>query len=117
MKTLLLPALACLGGILLCGAAEDAKREVTAPPPELKAPDFYKKYLSANGYPIVASEKVSDYALKEAAYLVNLMLAKRPEVRETMIKGGSRMCILAWNEFTTDQPEFTHLGAVPAQGF
>jgi hypothetical protein len=117
MNRSLLPVLACLSGILLCSAAGDANHTVTAPPSELKVPDFYKKYISANGYPIVASEKVNDYALKEAAYLVNLMLAKRPEVKEAMIKSGSRMCILAWNEFTTDQPEFTHLGAVPMRGF
>ena len=47
------------------GAADDF--EVTAPPAELKLPEFYKKYISANGYPVVSSEKVSDYALKEAA--------------------------------------------------
>ena len=41
--------------------------KVVAPPEELKLPAFYKKYVSANGYPIVASEKVSDFALKEAA--------------------------------------------------
>ena len=91
--------------------------EVTAPPPELKAPEFYKKYISASGYPIVASEKVNDYALKEAAYLADLMLAKRPDVREAMIKSGSRLCIMAWNEFTTDHPEFTHLGDTPMPGF
>jgi hypothetical protein len=30
-----------------------------------------------------------------------------------MIKSGSRLCVLAWNEFTTDQPEFAHLGEGP----
>jgi hypothetical protein len=57
----------------------------------------------------VASANVNPYALKEAAYLIDLMLAKRPDVREAMIKSGSRMCIIAWNEFTTDQPEFARL--------
>ena len=79
---------------------------VDPPPPELKVPSFYKKYLDADGYPIVASEKVNDYALKEAAYLVNLMLAKRPDVRAAMVKSGSRLCIIAHNEFTTDMPEW-----------
>ncbi|MBP7950033.1 MAG: hypothetical protein KA004_10285 [Verrucomicrobiales bacterium] len=101
-------------------AAEPAPAEVlqvTAPPANLHLPGFYKKFISARGYPIVASETVCDEALKEAAHLVNLMLAKRPEVREAMVKSGSRMCILAWNEFTTDQPEFAHLGAVPMPEF
>lgn len=82
---------------------------VRTPPVELKVDPFHKKYVSADGYPIVASGTVNDYALKEAAYLVNLMLAKRPDVREAMIKSGSRLCILAHNEFTTDVPEFAWL--------
>ena len=79
------------------------------PPPELNAPAFYRKFLAADGYPILASEKVNDYALREAAYLVNLMLAKRPDVRAAMIKSGSRLCIMAHNEFTTELPGWEHL--------
>ena len=80
----------------------DARASRVKPPPaELKAPAFYKKYLDADGYPIVASEKVNDYALEEAAYLVNLMLAKRADVRAAMVKSGSRLCIIASSEFTT----------------
>ncbi len=90
-------------------SAKRAASAVTAPPPELNIPAFYKKYLSADGYPIVASEKVNDYALKEAAYLINLMLAKRPDVRAAMIANGSRMCIIGYNEFTTDLPGWEHM--------
>lgn len=72
-------------------------------------PAFYTQRVSAHGYPIVASQMVNPYALKEAAFLVDLMLAKRPDVREAMIKSGSRLCIIAWNEFTTEQPEFAWL--------
>jgi hypothetical protein len=82
---------------------------VTTPPAGLGLPSFYKKYVSANGYPIVSSEKVNDYALKEAAYLVNMMLAKRPDVREAMIESGSRMIVMAYNEYTTDIPEHSKL--------
>ncbi|MCB1204608.1 MAG: hypothetical protein KDN18_10140, partial [Verrucomicrobiae bacterium] len=80
-------------------------------------PAFYTQRIEAHGYPIVASAKVNPYALKEAAYLIDLMLAKRPDVREAMIQSGSRLCILAWNEFTTDQPEFTRLGESPHPAF
>lgn len=83
---------------------------VIAPPAGLGVPGFYRKFISAHGYPIVASEKVSDFALLEAAWLADLMLAKRPDVREAMIRSGSRLCILAHSEFTTDQPEFAWLG-------
>lgn len=95
--------------------AEPPKLVVIAPPVDAKVPAFYAKFISANGYPITASEQVSDYALKEAAYLVNQMLAHRPDVRQAMIASGSRMCIMAHNEFTTDLPEFAKLG--PVKGF
>ncbi len=72
-------------------------------------PAFYTQRITANGFPIVASQKVNPYALKEAAYLVDLLLAKRPDVRRAMITSGSRLCVMGWNEFTTDQPEFARL--------
>ena len=72
-------------------------------------PPFYTQRITSDGFPIVASAKVNPFALKEAAYLVDLLLAKRPDVREAMIQSGSRLCVIAWNEFTTDQPEFARL--------
>lgn len=86
-----------------------AVREITAPPAELKIPAFYKKYLDAKGYPIIASGTVNDYALREAAYLVDMMLVKRDDIRAAMAKSGSRLSIIAWNEFTTDLPDFADL--------
>ncbi len=83
--------------------------EVGPPPKELQLPDFYKKHCSANGYPVISSGKVDDYALKEAAYLINMMLANRPDVRDAMIKNGSRMIVMAYNEFTTDVPQHAKL--------
>ena len=41
-------------------------------------PSFYTQRITAKGFPIVASAKVDAYALKEAAYIVDLMLACRP---------------------------------------
>ncbi len=82
---------------------------VTAPPPELKIDPFYEKYVSANGLPVISSGKVNDYALKEAAFLVTEMLARRPDILEAMIESGSRLCIIGHNEFTTDLPGWTHL--------
>jgi len=78
---------------------------------------FYTQSVNANGFPIVASPKVNPYALKEAAFLVNQMLAKRPDVREAMIKSGARLCIMACNEFTTDLPEFARLADENAPGY
>lgn len=98
--------------LLVCGATIQNEPEVSQvgpPPAELKFAPFYKKFISANGYPIISSEKVSDYALKEAAYLVNMMLAERPDVREAMIESGSRLIVMAHDEFTTEVPEHSHL--------
>jgi hypothetical protein len=72
-------------------------------------PSFYTQHVSANGFPIVASARVNPYALKEAAFLVDMMLAKRPDVRAAMIKSGARMCIMAHDEYTTDLPEFARM--------
>ncbi len=82
---------------------------VESPPAEMQLDKFYKKYVDAAGYPIVSSDKVDDYALLEAAYLVNLMLGHRPDVREAMVRSGSRLIVIAHNEFTTDIPEHSHL--------
>jgi hypothetical protein len=83
--------------------------KVTSPPAALKLDPFYKKYISANGYPIVSSDKVSDYALYEAAYLVNMMLARREDVRRAMIDSGSRLIVMSHTEMTTDVPEHSRL--------
>ncbi len=89
--------------------ADDAPQyEVTPPPAELKAPEFYTKYVDADGFPILGSDNVNDYALKEAAYWVTKMLAHRPDVKRAMVTSGARLVIIAHNEFTTDLPEFAH---------
>jgi hypothetical protein len=69
--------------------------------------------VSAHGLPVVASAKVSDYALKEAAYLVDQMLAHRPEIRDALIKNKIRVAVMAYSERTTDIPE--HRGMKPKQ--
>lgn len=82
---------------------------VTAPPKTLKLPAAYTKYVSANGYPVVAFERVNDYALKEAAWLIDMMLAHRPDIRQAMIQSGSRFIVIPVDSFTTDIPEYAHL--------
>ncbi|MFK7851362.1 MAG: hypothetical protein AB8D78_10330 [Akkermansiaceae bacterium] len=80
------------------------------PPSDTGIPDFYSQKIEAKGFPIVASKTVNPYALKEAAFLVNQMLAEREDVRTALIKGGARLCIIAYDEFTTDLPEFKNIG-------
>ncbi len=87
------------------------------PPSANGTPAFYTQSASANGFPIVASAKVNPYALKEAVFLANMMLANRPDVRDAMIKSGARMCIMAHDEYTTDLPEFQRLAMHQNQDF
>ncbi len=80
-------------------------------------PVFYTQHVDADGFPIVASDRVNAYALKEAAYIVNAMLAERPDIREAIIRSGARLSIMAYDEFTTDLPEFARLASEPNRGF
>ncbi len=108
-----------IGGLELFAAEPQSKSQsaeraptnyvVTKPPASLKLNKFYGKYVSAHGYPVVSSGRVNDYALKEAAYLIDMMLAERPDVRRAMIASGSRMIVMAHSEFTTDVPEHSHM--------
>ncbi len=92
-----------------CCAGEFAKYQVTEPPADLELPAFFAKHVSASGYPVISSGRVNDYALKEAAYLIDMMLTKRPDVRKAMIANGSRMIVMAYNEYTTDIPQHSKL--------
>jgi len=87
------------------------------PPDQDGIPAYYTQVVRLRGLPIVASAKVNPYALKEAAFLGDLMLAKRPDVLEAMVKSGSRLCIMAHDEFTTDLPEFARMAVEPMEGF
>jgi hypothetical protein len=80
-------------------------------------PAFYTQIERLRGFPIVASAKVNPYALKEAAYIGNLMLANRPDVLEAMVLSGARLCIMAHDEYTTDLPEFERMAGEPMPGF
>lgn len=80
-------------------------------------PRFYSQRADAEGFPVVASAEVSPFAVSEAVYIVNMMLAKRPDVRTAMIKSGARLCIMAHDEFTTDLPEWAWLADRTVPGF
>lgn len=78
---------------------------VTAPPQPLNLDPFYKKYTDALGIPILSSEKVPDAALLVARDISIHMLAKRPDLRQEMIKKKMRVGVMAQSESTTDIPE------------
>lgn len=96
----------CSVGPLLAG-------DVSAPPAELisswKLSPLYTKHLSVEGMPVLASAKVSDYALKEADFLIRKMIGKRPEILHAITINRVRLAIMAPGEMTTDVPEHSDL--------
>ncbi len=90
-----------------------SRAAVTAPPASeverLELSPFYKRFCSADGVPIVASERVSPYALLEARYLINRMLDGRDDIRRKLIENKVRFSIMATDELTTAIPEHATL--------
>ncbi len=70
---------------------------------------FYQKHLLVQSLPVVGSPKVSDNALREAAWIVSHMLPQRPDLLRAMASNHVRLAVMAWNEFTTDIPEHAFL--------
>jgi len=81
------------------------KTMVVQPPAALSLDSFYKKYADAFGIPIVSSEQVPDAALLIARDIVNYMLLKRPDIRNTIVQRKGRVLIMAEKEMETDLPE------------
>jgi hypothetical protein len=78
---------------------------ISTPPETLGLDPFYKKYTDALGISIVSSEKVPDAALLVARDITVHMLAKRPDLRQEMVKRKMRVGVMAQSESTTDVPE------------
>jgi hypothetical protein len=98
--------------LLLCPtlrAADPPSSSITEPPKALGLDPFYKKCIEVSGLPIIASEKTSDYALKEAAYLVGRMLEGRRDVIDAMVKNKVRVAVMAYSERTVDIPEHSNM--------
>ena len=70
---------------------------------------FYQKYLDVDGLPVVGSANVSDFALREAAWIIRQMLAGREDILRALAENRVRVAVMAWNEFTTDVPEHSRL--------
>ena len=75
----------------------------------LELSPFYQQLLSAGGFPIVASAKVSPFALYEARYLIDQMLKGRDDIRQRLIKNRVRFAVMAVDEMTTAIPEHSDL--------
>ncbi|MEZ8217373.1 hypothetical protein B0813_000910 [Candidatus Fervidibacteria bacterium JGI MDM2 SSWTFF-3-K9] len=92
------PLLMLASGVILQAMGSGKEKQtlvVTQPPQEIvhqfNLSPFYKKFVSAGSVPVVGSEKVSDYALLEAAYIINKMLAGREDLRQAIIRKTSTL--------------------------
>ena len=59
--------------------------------------------------PIISSEKVNDYALKEAYFIIDKMASNMPEVLDAIAENKVRLVVMACQEMTTDVPEHSDL--------
>ncbi len=70
---------------------------------------FYQKHITVDGFPILGSANVSDYALREAAWILEHMLEGRADILKTLSDKRVHLAVMAWNEYTTDVPEHRNL--------
>lgn len=85
--------------------ASASPRRVAPLPADRGFDPFYTKFVDADGLLVMSSPKVSDYALLEAASLIDHMLAHRPELRPQLVKNHLRFVVMSHEERTTDVPE------------
>jgi hypothetical protein len=100
----------CVGVMCAVSLSVQAQSPKVTPVPEafretVKLSEFYQKYTQAGPLPILGSDQVSDYALLEAAWLVDHVIGHRPDILQALADQGVRMVIMAYNEYTTDLPE------------
>lgn len=78
---------------------------VGEPPASLGLDPYYRKYVDADGIPIISSGKVDNSALLIARDIVNAMLSMRPDIRAELAGKGARVGIMAIDEGIMDLPE------------
>lgn len=76
---------------------------------QLELAPFYQKHIAVAGFPIFGSAKVSDLALREAAWIVRHVIAQRDDILQAMAANKVRLVVMAWDEYTTDVPEHSQL--------
>jgi cyclophilin family peptidyl-prolyl cis-trans isomerase len=87
----------------------EAKGTISPVPASLGVDPFYKKYVDAEGIPVISSEKVPDAALFVARDIINSMLEARPDLRRAMIARRWRTGVIAEVEMTMDIPEYSRM--------
>lgn len=83
-------------------------------PAHLNLDSFYKKYLDADGIPIVGSAHVPDRAFYQVRIRMRQMLSRVPAVRTRMVQNKTRVAIMAHpQDKTLDIPEYKVFASKP----
>ena len=84
--------------------------EPVPPPPAVRdffdLSPFYQQWINVEGFPVLASEEVNSYALKEAAWVIYQMTRVRPDLLKVIAQDRERLFVLSINESLGDLPEF-----------
>jgi len=76
---------------------------------QLQLDSFCQKYPAVDDLPIVSSTRASDFALREAAYIVRNMLLLRKDLIQVLATNQVKVVVMAYNEYTTDLAEQRHM--------
>lgn len=76
---------------------------------QLELDAFYQKHTEVAGLAIAGSANVSDFALREAAWIIARMMEGREDLLRALASNRVHIAVMAWNEFTTDVPEHRRL--------
>jgi hypothetical protein len=76
---------------------------------DLKLAPFYEKCIVSEGFAVLGSKRVSDYALREAAFIIDRMLDGRADLRTALVRNKIRLAVMASSELTIDVPEHSDL--------
>ena len=91
--------------------------EPVPPPPAIRTAfdlsPFYQQWIDVDGFPILASAKVSPYAVKEVAWVIRNVTRHRPDVLQAMAEAKVRFSILGINEKKTDIPAYRRIFPEP----
>ena len=74
---------------------------------------FYQQWINVDGFPILASAKVSPYAVKEVAWLIHQITRHSPAALQAMVENKVRFSIIGHNERTTEIPEHRRFSPEP----
>ena len=106
-------AAALIAALSATALAAESLTATTIPAAErqrLSLAPVYTQYVrAAGGIPVVASERVQPESLAEAAWLIDRLLAKRPDVAAAIGRSTVRFVVMAHDERTTDVPEHSDL--------